>query len=108
VVQTWWHRLITFPSLLSKLLLLSYSKWEGLDAVPTTAQSYTFLLISAADYTHYNKTHKLIGKAEGFSRLAINPREFPPVKIVLRDQILLLMRRGCGNVAMATDNDTNS
>ena len=100
--------MITFPSLLSKLLLLSYSKWEGLDAAPTTAQSYTFLLISAADYTRYNKTHKLIGKAEGFSRLAINPREFPPVKIVLRDQILLLMRKGCSNVAMATDNDPNT
>ena len=50
----------------------------------------------------------MIGKAEGFSTLAINLREFPPIKIVLRDQILLLMKRGCGNVAMATNKDTNS
>ena len=83
----------------------SYSKEEGLDAASTAARGYTFLLISAVDYSHFRNSHKLIGKAEGFSRLSINLREFPPVKIVLRDQILLLMQQGCSSVVMETETD---
>ena len=52
---------------------------------------FTFLLISAVDYKYYQDSHKVVAKVEGFSRLSLNKREFPPLKIVLEDKIFVLM-----------------
>ena len=60
---------------------------------------FRFLLTSAEDYSSYKDTHELVGKAEGFARLSVTPREFPPVKIMLEDRVLILMKkRGCRQV----------
>ena len=50
------------------------------------------LLISTEDYHHYQHTHRVVAKAEGLARLVLNWSEFPPVKIQLRDKILVIMR----------------
>ena len=70
----------------------SYSKAEGLDPTSNEMQSFTFLIVSLSDHAHYKDTHQVIAKVEGFSRLALNKREIPPVKIVLEERILILVR----------------
>ena len=52
---------------------------------------FTFLLVSADDYKFYQDTHKVVARVEGYSRLSLNKREFPPLKIVLEDKIFVLM-----------------
>ncbi|XP_064400610.1 dol-P-Man:Man(7)GlcNAc(2)-PP-Dol alpha-1,6-mannosyltransferase-like [Halichondria panicea] len=71
----------------------NYSKLEGLEANSTEMASFTFLLISAPDHTHYKDTHEVLLSVEGFSGLSINTHHFPPVKISLQEKILVLVRK---------------
>ena len=73
---------------------------EGLESGSSELLQFRFLLVSAEDYSVYKETHELVGKAESFSRLSLNSKEFPPVKIVLEDRVLVLMKRrtGCNKV----------
>ena len=71
----------------------SYSKVEGLDPGSPEMSSFTFLLISAPDHAYYEETHDVLLSVEGFSGLSIDRNQFPPVKITLREQILVLVRR---------------
>lgn len=54
---------------------------------------FTFLLISAGDFPQFNSTHLIVARSEGFSHLSLDWRAFPPLKIVLREAILVLMRK---------------
>ena len=69
----------------------SYSKLEDLQPGSPELMQFTFLLISAVDYKYYQDSHKVVAQVEGFSRLSLNKREFPPLKIVLEDKIFVLM-----------------
>ena len=69
----------------------SYSKVEGLEPGSPEMSSFTFLLISTSDHAHYEGTHDVLLSVEGFSGLSINRNQFPPVKITLREQILVLV-----------------
>ena len=53
---------------------------------------FTFLLISAGDFPFFKDTHHVIEKSEGFSQLSLSWREFPPIKIVLREAVFVLIR----------------
>jgi hypothetical protein len=69
----------------------SYSKLEDLQPGSGELMRFTFLLISAVDYNYYQDSHKVVARVEGFSRLSLNKREFPPVKLVLEGKIFVLM-----------------
>jgi hypothetical protein len=80
--------------------LPSYSKMEGI--MPLTQaeltphhqlMDFTFLLISAGDSPLFNGSHVVVARSEGFSHLSLDWREFPPLKIVLREAVLVLMRK---------------
>ena len=53
---------------------------------------FTFLLISAGDFSLFNSSHFVVSRSEGFSHLSLNWRDVPPLKIVLREAVLVLMR----------------
>ncbi len=72
------------------MFLRSYSKLEGLQAGSKEMMEFDFLLISAADFYHYSSTHSVLIKEAGFSRLSLNPREFPPLKVLVEDKIYVL------------------
>ena len=74
----------------------SYSKVEGLKPGSDELLQFAFLLVSADDIVHYKGTHRTVAKVEGFSRLSLNKREFPPFKIVLEDKIIILMDNSAG------------
>ena len=78
----------------------SYSKVE--DVMPLNQaeltpehklMGFTFLLVSAGDFPLFNHTHLVVDRSEGFSRFSLDWGEFPPLKIVLREAVLVLMRR---------------
>lgn len=54
---------------------------------------FTFLLVSAGDFPLFNSTHLVVARSEGFSHLSLDWRAFPPLKIVLREAVLVLMRK---------------
>ena len=58
---------------------------------PPELLDFTFLLISAGDFPLFNSTHHVVARSEGFSRLALNWRAFPPLQISLREAILVLV-----------------
>lgn len=63
------------------------------DATPSpTLLDFTFLLVSAGDFAMFNKTHSIVGRSYGFSRLSLDWSGFPPVQITLREAILVLVR----------------
>ena len=53
---------------------------------------FTFLLISARDFPLFSSTHSIVERSEGFQRLSLNWREFPPLKIALGEVIYVLVR----------------
>ena len=64
---------------------------EGFKPGSNELLQFTFLLVSAEDVVHYKDSHRMVAKVEGFSKLSLNKREFPPLKIVLEDKIIILM-----------------
>ena len=63
------------------------------DATPSpTLLDFTFLLVSAGDFPLFNKTHSIVGRSNGFSRLSLDWNRFPPIQITLREAILVLVR----------------
>lgn len=86
--------------------MFSYSKVEGLlpspsaaaaaaanEATPSPAlQDFTFLLISAGEFPLFKDTHRVVKKVEGFSHLILEHWRLPPVKMALREKILILVR----------------
>ena len=83
------------PLSLLLLLPLSYAKVEGLEPTSSEMLQFRFLLVSAGDFELYKETHSIVGKAEGFSGFSVNLKEFPPIKIALRDSIAVLALKGC-------------
>ena len=53
---------------------------------------FTFLLISSGDFPLFRGSHRIISKIEGFSHLLIDWRMFPPLKIVLREAVFVVVR----------------
>ena len=54
---------------------------------------FDFLLVSVDDYQYYQKSHDLVGRTEGFSRLDLTPSSFPPLRIMIEDRILILAKK---------------
>lgn len=54
--------------------------------------AFTFLLVSAGDFPLFNSTHRIVARSEGFSHLSLDWTAFPPLKIVLREAVLVLVR----------------
>ena len=71
----------------------SYSKVEGLEPACEELLQFTFLLISSDDLPYYKNSHVVLERVEGFSRLALDRRGFPPLKIVLKDKIVILVNK---------------
>ena len=58
--------------------------------------NFDFLLVSVDDYHHYQETHDLVGRTEGFIRLECSNSLFPPLHIVIEDRILIFAKSaGC-------------
>lgn len=81
--------LLTIPILYG----FSYSKVEGLEPNSTEVSSFTFLLISADEHSHYKHTHEVLAAVEGFAGLFVNFNHIPPIKLTLREKILVLVRK---------------
>ena len=82
------------------MALCSYSKTEGLmplkdpgnNTLSSELLEFNLLLVSAEDITLFQQTHRVVGKQTGFSRLALDLSGFPPIKLILRDAIFILIR----------------
>ena len=69
---------------------------EDLEPGSSELLEFDILLVSAGDYHYYQQSHDLVGRAEGYAKLAISHRQFPPFRIVLEDKILILAKKSSG------------
>lgn len=70
-----------------------YSKEEGLEHGSEETLAFDYLLVSAEEWFHYNDTHSVVAKGEGFASLSVSYKELPPLRMVLQDKILVLKKR---------------
>ena len=87
---------MTFPPSplpLPPYICCRYSKEEGLEPGSPDLLQYQFLVVSAVDYMHYSDSHKIVGKAKGFSTLSLSWGIGFPLRTVLEDRILVLQRK---------------
>ena len=82
----------------------SYSKVEGLEPGCEEMLQFTFLLVSFDDIPYYKDSHTVLEKVEGFSRLALDRQGFPPLKIVLKDKIVVLVNKNVSRTIHETYN----
>lgn len=69
-----------------------YSKTEELQPGSPAMMHFQYLLVSAEDYRHYAKSHDVVGRAKGFSRLVVSASGFP-LQPVMEDKVLVLHKR---------------
>ena len=59
---------------------------------PPELLQFTYLLISAGDFPLVKDSHVIISRSEGFSRLSLDWSSLPPLKIILREAVLVVAR----------------
>jgi alpha-1,6-mannosyltransferase len=74
----------------------NYSKREDLAPGSKEMLDFDFLLVSTDDYHHYQESHDLVGRAEGFTRLERSDSLFPPLHMLIEDKILILAKKSSG------------
>jgi len=84
--------------MLSFFVLCRYNKTEDLLPGGTEMLNFSHLMVgvtnsSSAELQPYCDTHSVINVVEGFSRLQLNLRTWPPVKIITGPRIYLLKRK---------------
>lgn len=82
---------ISIKMLLPSFSVHSYSKTENLDS--SKLQTFTFLLVAAANYKHHQNTHKVIAKIQGYSRLKFNWKHWDMIRLIVVDKIYVLQQR---------------
>ena len=80
----------------------SYSKVESLEPGCEELLRFTFLLVSSGDLPSYKNSHSVLERVEGFSRLALDRQGFPPLKIVLKDKIAILVNKNVSRTILET------
>lgn len=69
----------------------SYSKEEDLGV--DRLQTFTFLLIPASNYKHFQNTHKPLAKVKGFSKIKLNWQNWMLLDLIIEDKIYVLQQR---------------
>jgi alpha-1,6-mannosyltransferase len=74
-----------------------YDKTEDLEPGSKEMNAFTHLFISASSHNspslqYYKETHTILDHVEGFSQIALQGRDFPPIKIKTEPKIFLLKK----------------